>query len=210
MIKKKKRLFEKSTEESVVVTSCKSNLNRRKIKTIRKELSVVARAGDYYKTADGDFMEILKIDGTSGIKRFTRQAYEMLIADYTAGLRTLTQAFNTVILDFLVNHQAQIDFYYYKIDQLDLSNPTDQVKHYWLMQEIQKLEYRQFNATEEQYFLLLFSESLDHLETLIGTAFEIPYINLKKLSRKSKDAFIYKMNNLNSSPYNLLRGDLGD
>ena len=209
MIKKSKELFEKSTEESVVATPT-SKLSKRKIKTIKKELPVVARAGDCYKTVDGDFMEILKIGGTSGIRRFTRKAYETLIADYTSGLRTLTHAFNTVILDFLVDHQIQIDFYHYKINQLDLSNPTDQVKHYWLMQEIQKLEYRQFHATEEQYFLILFSESLEDLETSIDIAFEVPYLNVKKLSRKSKDAFIYKINNLNSSPYNLLRGDSSD
>jgi len=203
MIEKYKELFEKSTKESAVVVPAL----KRKVKTIKKELAVVARADDYYKTAEGDFMEILKIDGTSGIRRFTRQSYETLIADYTAGLRTLTSAFNTVILDFLVDHQTQIDFYNYKIDQLDLSNSIDQVKHYWLMQEIQKLEYRQFHATEEQYFLLLFSERLDYLESLINIALEIPYLNVKKLTRKSKDAFIYKMNNLNSSPYNLLRGD---
>jgi len=203
MFKKNKGLFEKRAKKFSSILK----LSKHKIKTIKKELPVVARAGDYYKTADGDFMEILKIDGTSGIRRFTKQAYEMLITDYTAGLRTLTHAFNTVILDFLVNHQTQIDFYNYKIDQLDLLNPIDQVKHYWLKQEIQKLEYRQFNATEEQYFLLLFSESLEHLETLNNIALEVPYLNVKKLSRVSKDAFIYKMNNLNSSPYNLLRGD---
>jgi len=197
-----KRLVKKST-----ITIPIQKLLKHKIKTVKKELSVVARAGEHYKTVDGDFMEILKIDGTSGVKRFTRQAYEMLIANYTAGLRTLTHAFNTVILDFLVDHQTQIDFYHYKIDQLDLANHINKVKHYWLMQEIQKLEYRQFHATEEQYFLLLFSESLEHLEVLINIVLEIPYLNVKKLSRKSKDAFIYKMNNLNSSPYNLVRGD---
>ena len=187
-----------------------STLSKRQIKSIKKDLPVVARAGDsneYYRTADGDFMEILKIEGVSGIRRFSREAYEVLIAEYTAGIRTFTHAFNFAILDFLVDHQKQIDFYHYKMNQLDLSNPVDRVKHYWLMQEVQKLEYRQLHETEEQYFLSLFAESLEQLESQINIAFEVPHLNVKKLSQKAKDAFIYKINNLNSSPYNLLRGE---
>ena len=201
---KLKNPFNKQTKG---VEEATRKVSRRKIKTLKNDLPVVGRAGDYYKTSDGDFLEILRINGTSGIRRFTSQAYMTLITDYTEGVRTLTRPFNSIILDFLVDHQEQIDFYNHKIEQLDLSNLVAQAKHYWLMQEIQKLEYRQLHATEEQYFLLLFSEALAELETLINVAFEIPYLNVEKLKPKHKDAFIYKMNNLNSSPYNLLRGD---
>lgn len=200
MIKEKKATFKKPFNTN-------KKIPRWKIRTLKNDLPVVSRAGEYYKTSDGDFLEILRINGTSGIRRFTNQAYLTLITSFTEGVRTLTQPSNYVVLDFLVDHQEQIDFYNYKIDRLDVSNPVDQAKLYWLEQEIQKLEYRQLHATEEQYFLLLFAETLAELESQINVAFEIPHLNVEKLKPKYKDAFIFKMNNLNSSPYNILRGD---
>jgi len=172
---------------------------RVKSRISKDKMQVIARAGEFYRTADGDYMDILKINGTSGVARFSADDIKHLINDYKGGVKTLTRPFNFLILDFLVDHQAQIDYYRYKYDQLD-SRGKDVTQHkFWLAREIANLEYRQEHKSTQQYFCVVFGETIEKLKEQRETMARVPRLNITPLSATYKDGLIKKINNLNSS-----------
>jgi len=175
---------------------------QREIRFIKTKMQVVGRhedlAGNVYRTKNGDYMDILKISGTPGVARFTGDETNRLIDNFKSGIRTLTKPSNFIILDFLVNHQPQINYYGRKLELLEKREKNTTEHEKWIKQDLANLEYRQQHTTEQQFFHVIFGATVEELNEQRETALQIPRINAKVLPVAYKDALIKKINNLNS------------
>jgi len=194
-------ISEKESEENFIKTKKPLTRSKRKkaIQDIREKMQVIGRIEDVYKTVDGDVMDILKINGTPGVAKFTNSEIKRLIDDYKGGIRTLVKPVNFLILDFLINHQKQIDHYEYKRDQLSDKEKEVRQHEWWIEQDIASLKYRQQHRTQQQYFCVIFGENMTEVNAIRDTVLNMPRLNTETLPVNYKDALITKINNLNST-----------
>jgi len=176
----------------------RKNKKKKIIRDIKDKMQVVGRVDEMYKTFDGDIMDILKINGTPGVPAFTNSEIKRLIDDYKGGIRTLVKPVNFLILDFLVDHQNQIDYYEYKQNQLADKDKNISQHEWWIAQDIANLKYRQLHKSEQQYFCVIFGENITEINAIKDTVLNITRLNAHTLSTTYKDVLITKINNLNS------------
>lgn len=173
----------------------------RPIRTVKEKMQIIGRApSGCYRSRDGEIMDILRVNGTPGARHLHMGDLQVLIEQFAGGLRSLSKPVHFVILDFLVDYQAQLRYYEHKIGRTE--NP---VYRHWLQKEADKLGYLQQHTTEEYYFALVFGESPQEIQEQKEQLRRIRALGVEELAPHEKDALLYKLHNLNSIPLNQLR-----